>query len=300
MDKSDFVYVIGRIVFFLVFWQGFFWSMYFLQSLLRRVGAKELTEEECKGILKEEFPAYYKQIYYLFAFLFLLLMITYMFIIGIALMNFQKIHFADKSLIMFQGNSEGVFFIPTVFLAIPLAWLTVTMLTLPFTKFNRYQRAQDVLKGWKSRSIYTKELTLALKFTAIMLLIIMPLYFFSFFHYTKVDKNGITYSPFLSLADRVYPWDSVKKIDVSAKAVASDINYRYDLTFADGSKVNLWQRTIDFADDYFWQINPIIKENKIPVNIRPVSQETMNRITAARLDNKTKENIFLILKVSQK
>lgn len=300
MDTS---YVMARFVSGIVFWVGFYWIFYFfLPSFLKRIKVKELTEEECKEILKEKFPTYYKYLHILYSLLFCMLMIGYVFIIGLTLMHLQKLYFTDKSLIMFQGNSVGIFFATTVFLAITLAWLTLSIITLPFPKFNRYQRADAVLKGWKFMSTPAKELGLALRFTAVMLLISIPLYFFSFFHYTKIDSKGVTYSPFLSLKDRIYPWNSVKEVNISVVTIPQEElpKYYYYLIFTDGSKINLWQRTIDFADDYFWQIDPIVKKNKIPINIKSISQETINRIKTTLSDNKTKENIFSIIKVAQK
>lgn len=248
------------------------------EKLLNKFGIKELTKEEVKQITAEEFPTWYKHLYLGFLILFCGVFVGLAFLAGFSLWSLQEKLYSSQEIIFFKSNSLGLFFILSLFVSIFISYFLVTLLALPFPKFCRYVVYFETSRGWRHLKSFKKELIWSSWASIIILLIAMPFYILGLDYYVKIDKNYIIINPYFSFKERVYPWNSIRQIDLSAYRTLSSLhsyNFRYNVFFNDGASIDLWGK--DFWKAYP-EIHSILTSNNIPINVSKLAEQDIKYI----------------------
>jgi hypothetical protein len=81
-----------------------------------------------------------------------------------------------------------------------------------------------------------------LKRTLPIVILGIPVFYFSFFSYVDIGEQSITYDPFWSSEKRIYAWEDIEAIVIDE---ADHRNKRFDyyITFKDGTSLDIWGNT---------------------------------------------------------
>jgi hypothetical protein len=194
----------------------------------------------------------------------------------------QRYLFAEKGDLLFSIgsnlNAGGMCLVP---LMVGFSWLVISLFRVfPATAFVvEYYAASRRLAS--SFAQYLEFRRLWLWFATCVVTVSTVLCALSLRHYVRVNDSGIYFSPFFSLQEEHYGWDSLKSVNVCAElgtenGKPSNFSPKLEVTFGDVKK-DLWQKGGLGSPDARSLISFIdlaVRESVVPVMVSRFPKET--------------------------
>ena len=223
-----------------------------------------------------------------------------------------------------NASSSGIFvslslmwiFVPIFLIAIPLIGIVGKILLIPFPKLEAYsviwnevalhsnnldketkvKEQERLLKkaynDWNPKQIAHGQWLPLVQLLLLCWIICAPLIVLFADDYVRIQNDGIALNQFFDLSEKVYDWDKVKSVDVSAKPAHKKDNpdeTNFVIRFEDGSNVDIWSGANREPKERTLKITHLILDHSIPVNVQPLPEGLADKERIANLFDEIKQ-----------